>query len=1007
MSAFTVYPAPSDVTKGFLFNVVNTRAANEKVTAIQVTFTDANTKAPFSNKSVPTDQEIKYYDNDNNEVTESIFYAINSFNFSEENPCPIYVKVDKAVANKVYLANIKFTVSVKNGDAITNRVVSANIIDTTEIMLPVMIDTATQPTFILDKPTMVKNKNVLSVMVKNDAVPIKFVNFSVEKADGSGESASVEKMLYDPNNESAKYGVIATNAGILFEISSLDLSNNGIIGGLDTDITEYNIFCSVTPMNNVVVDIEDGLDANYAPARINAPEITWVKQSNIDTDDSTLEFKFKPPSDLVALENSGIVVGKYIITNESGDIAGIASNDISGNKIYDNSGNGLNYWLDGSGNYRQPNSTIIAKKIREINASDVTSTIDACGNYLKSFVLPLSLTEKINIETIGITAYGSDTTYSLTSSVDISFNDDLADGMTVRPHKPVITTSSVDSCGNLILSVTGATRTFDVSFNSSSNFPVFPTDASGNLNGAAYSNTVVTSTTLPLENGYNKARNYNVKIPNTAFTGVNGGVFNFGVTMIDVSNNSSVVSSKYTYIKQVPAEKPNFVFREINDSEGKTKLHIAFDQSGNNLPALGLGSLDASANPSVVLDIYRKGSGVGAVFPTLPSFTQLVPTSRYSGLASNVSGELLVFEPILAAGEQVKVIGRINTKQLNGTTQFTSLDSSAVIFSVINLTSKVTDINVLKSDMSNNTLDRKLAFTFNSPIGGAPLSKYNVDVFVNNFASPVYSGSIDASGIPLATPKEYKVTLNSTGDAVAPVAHSGSRQVLTGVDSSFNITSNFYWGDLVEVKITSEGKTDDNARLGDSAFTEVLMVPNAPLSIYNVSLSTDLSENDIVTYTIHHNGSPITNLTSMSVFWENVNANASVMTVAPTPLSMFNFAMVSAAYPGVRGGYTRNAGDISGNDLYFTYPTLKDANNIIDNKPFPADFIGTFIRSGSAMPAVSTLKVKYNTGAFKRDLDGNVLPQEGLKAVLSIINGQNQSSNSTTRVTDYEMKMVV
>ena len=280
------------------------------------------------------------------------------------------------------------------------------------------------------------------------------------------------------------------------------------------------------------------------------------------------------------------------------------------------------------------------------------------------------------------------------------------------------------------------------------------------------------------------------------------------------------------------------------------------------------------------------------------------------------------------------------------------------------------------------------------------MSKYNVDVFVNNFASPVYSGSIDASGIPLATPKEYKVTLNSTGNAVPPVAHSGSRQVLTGVDSSFNITSNFYWGDLVKVKITSEGKPDDNARLGDSAFTEVLMVPNAPLDVTEVAFSVDGSYNDIVTYTIQHNGSPITNLTSMSVFWENVNSTASNMTVAPTPLSMFNFTAVSP------NGYSRNAGDISGNDLYFTYPTLRDANNIINNTPSREDFKGTFIRSGSAMPAVSTLKVKYNTGAFKKDVNENLLPQEGLKAVLSIINGQNQASNSTTKVTDYEMKMV-
>jgi len=1004
MSTFTVHPGVSDPVKGFRFNIAHTRVAGTSVKGISVNCYESTTKGKISlgTKTLSNTQIVTYTDTTGDaqgSVTQSIFSALTDHDFTEDSElCPIYVYFENAKENTVYEATLTFTVSTAGVETQVKGITAGR---GRGEALPVMIASPVDPVFILDKPLQVTNKKVLTVLLKNANVPIKSVVFDVlpVSPDSVGVTpSSVVKQLYDPLLK--RTGVIATNAGYKFEITNLDLSGSGIDLEND-DVQQYTVSATVIPMNNLEISAAESVSQVYAPARINAPFIEYVAQADTAINDSTLAFKFKPPSDVLALKESGVQISRYIITDRDGNISGQDS-DNSGNKISDTSGNGVRFWVDACGNFKDTSGNVlIAKKIGDIYTSEL-GTLDGCGNYLKNFSFPATLKGNSTISKIGITAVGTDNTTSLTSYVDISFNGDSANGMFVAPATPLITGSSVDACGNITLNVTGATRSFDVSLN----VPVYPTDTSGNIsqNASAYTGTTVTSTVSPLEYGYNKARKFNVKIPTTAFSGNLGDAFNMAVKILDVSGNFSTASSKFTYTKQIPADRPNFLFREVNDSNGNTKLLIAFDQSGNPLPGLGLGNLDPSANPSVELVISRKAATANAVFVT--EKTQTVPTERYSVLQSGVSGELLDI-PVLTAGEQVSVIGRIITKQLGGTSTFKSQDSSGVIFSAISLTGKVTDFVALKTDMSNNSLDRKLVFKFKSPVAGAPLNNYNIDVYVNDYVNPVYSGSIDASGQPFAAAlpaKEHKITLTSSGAVGAPGPYNG-RETLTSADASFNITgANFTWGDIVKVKVSSIGRVDANARLGAPAEAEFLMVPNAPLTFSDVSFNMDASFNDIVSYTIQHNGSTINNLTSMSVFWENLDPTASDMTVAPTPLSLFNFDKAQSIT-----AYNRNAGDVSGNDLYYAYPKLKDSNNIIDTRHNnPEFFKGTFTRSGSAMPATSVLKVKYNTGAFKVDLNGNLKAtpnQEGLKAVLSIINGENQASNSTSKVTDYKMQM--
>ena len=203
---------------------------------------------------------------------------------------------------------------------------------------------------------------------------------------------------------------------------------------------------------------------------------------------------------------------------------------------------------------------------------------------------------------------------------------------------------------------------------------------------------------------------------------------------------------------------------------------------------------------------------------------------------------------------------------------------------------------------------------------------------------------------------------------------------------------------MVRVKISSVGRISDSTRLGDPAVREFVMVPSAPLVVTDVSFNTDGSLNDIVIYTIRNNGSTISSLTTMSVFWDNVDDSV-LPTRAPDMLSEFNFTNRDVTVGS--NFYTRNAGDISGNAWALTYPTLKGTNNIID--PNYKVFTGTIGRSGSAGPAESTLKVKYLTGDSKENSDGSINPLAGVKAVFSVANGGNQSSNNTTSTASFKL----
>ncbi|NDE19913.1 MAG: hypothetical protein EB000_05700, partial [Alphaproteobacteria bacterium] len=347
-------------------------------------------------------------------------------------------------------------------------------------------------------------------------------------------------------------------------------------------------------------------------------------------------------------------------------------------------------------------------------------------------------------------------------------------------------------------------------------------------------------------------------------------------------------------------------------------------------------------------------------------------------------------------------------------------------YSALSLTRQINNVVIVPKndarDISANVLvDRSLTFTFQAPPSGADLERYNLDVFVNDLSGAIYSASIDASGTPInpVKVKTYSITLNSTTSAndllAAPTAFAGTREVIpfagatnpsaaSSSDASFNITNSalrFTWGDLVRVRISSVGRLLEGTRLGDPAVREFVMVPSAPLVVTDVSFNSDASLNDIVTYTIRNNGSTISSLTTMSVFWDNLNESASTLD-APDSLSLFNFSNRRVNVGS--NSYTINEGDISGNVWVLSYPTLSKTNNVIDTTF--TSFTGTIGRSGSAVPAISTLRVRYLTGIHKTNANGSINPLAGLKAVFSVANGANQSSNDTTNTASFRLSGV-
>jgi hypothetical protein len=964
-----------------------------------------------------------------------VLTTLNDESFDADRPFELYLNF-VGTLNVVYLADIHFALST--GEIVAATVVGRNP-DGREL-LPVMLKSPTEPVFSLTKPDTITKKNALSVIVKTGAVPIKELIFNVRPNSQSNNNGYiVRKTFFDMDDDDLAYGKIAGSSGIAIDLVQVDFSNNLILEA--NDATAYRISCTVVTMGNNPYTAGTPQFVAYAPHRINSSDILHIKQSDSDVNDFTLDVRFKPPSDLLALESSGIRITEYIFTDGSGNgHIGGSVNDQSGNFLFDASGNGRRFYYDSeTKEYKDASGNVtIAKRIGSLTPNQLLGNqqLDASGAYpLREHAFE-SLKNNQTISKIGITARGTDLSTSRTAFFDISFNTDSAPGMWLAPKKPVINISNsrVDNSGNLILSVTSFTRTIDVS----GNFEVRLVDPSGNqtIDSSLNHFTISAKSANNAAKGYNKERNYTVTIPLTAIPETAtvrgttldisfGTPFDIGVKIFDLSGNVSSISEKFTSIKQTLPSTPFFKLRDVN-VDGNSAIYCSFDQSNNTipLPTLGLGSRDASANQIVELDIYRRNKSVETWVKTK---TQTVNKSRYSALTTNdLSGVLLDIDA-LTAGQQVKVVGRIKVPSLTApASEFVYYNSRDATFSALSLTRQVSvPIIVQKNDprdiSANLLVDRSLTFTFQAPQTGADLEKYHLDVFVNDLSGAIYCGYIDASGtnFNFQEPKKYIITLNSTTNAAGlqetPQAFSSTRPEIIGdtiddvinpsaespLDASFNITSNalkFTWGDVVRVKISSVGRISDSTRLGDPAVREFVMVPSAPLVVTDVSFNTDGSLNDIVIYTIRNNGSTISSLTTMSVFWDNVDDSV-LPTRAPDMLSEFNFTNRDVTVGS--NFYTRNAGDISGNAWALTYPTLKGTNNIID--PNYKVFTGTIGRSGSAGPAESTLKVKYLTGDSKENSDGSINPLAGVKAVFSVANGGNQSSNNTTSTASFKL----
>jgi hypothetical protein len=957
-------------------------------------------------------------------------------NWTEGTPYPLKVNIPEGVVpNTVYEASIRFELS--DGNVVLALVKGRGPI--AREALPLMAPLPISSVFPLEKPTVILNKNALSLVVNTSSLPIKALNVSIKPMgeDTSIASRQITKVYFDPSVNSIKYGTVAPDGKLRVDLFQQDFSGTDI-NLTENDSQEYQIGCTVRGMDDNNYGTGTAMRYFYSPARINQPEILHVKQSDSDVNDYTLDVRFKPPSDLLALERSGIRTVEYIFTDGSGNghIGGL-NNDQSGNFLFDASGNGRRFYYDSeTKEYKDASGNVtIAKQIGLRTAAQLLSggSFDASGAYpITEHAFEL-LQNNRTINKIGITARGSDLSTSRTAFFDISFNTDSAAGMWLAPKKPVISNPSFDNSGNLTLSVTSFTRTIDVS----GNFEVRLVDPSGNqtTDGSFNLFAISADNAKNAEKGYNKERKYNVTIPLTAIPATAavrgttldisfGTPFDIGLKIFDLSGNVSSISEKFTSIKQTLPSTPFFKLRDVN-VDGLSAIYCSFDQSNNTipLPNLGLGSRDASANQTVELDIYTRQS-TSVSWPQMPT-KQTISKAQYSALTDNdVSGVLLNISA-LPNGHQVKVVGRIKVPSLTPQgSEFVSYNSREATFSALSLTSLVTDVTIKRKndarDISANSLvDRSLTFTFNAPTGGADLEKYHLDVFVNDLSGAIYSGSIDASGTPInpTKVKNYSITLNSTTSADdlqrTPSPYNG-RAVISfngatnpgpdsSSDASFNITNDalkFTWGDLVRVKVSSVGRVSDGTRLGAPAVREFVMVPSAPLVLTDVSFNADGSFNDIVTYTIRNNGSTISSLTTMSVFWDAINDSASDLTLAfPDMLSEFNFTNRDVTVGS--NFYTRNAGDISGNAWALTYPTLKAANNIID--PNYKVFTGTIGRSGSAGPAVSTLEVKYLTGASKKNPDGSTNPLAGLKAVFSVANGANQLSNNTTSTASFKL----
>jgi hypothetical protein len=1010
----------------FLINFVPVWGANE------INADVANISVGYINATTPGGSALPNSNIQDTATLTAINGAVNAVTglpirplYSQASPYKLYVPVPAgALPNTVYEATIRIRLTT---DPITNQGRLARVLDRpVDEALPLMASLGETQTFALLKPELIINKSALSLIVNTGATPVHSLQINIKPADEAASVATrqVVRTYFDASLN--KYGTVARNGLLNIDLVQQDFSGTDI-NLARNDSQEYQIDCTVIAMDQGNYSTGVPIRAFFSPARVNPPSIVSVTQSNIEVNDNTLSLRFRPPSDLAALSASGIGISRFIITDGAGNISGTVS-DNSGNMINltDNSGNGIRYWLnrvtkqfiDVSGNVP------ISRFLGDIPAP--TGQLDASGCYPIVVFTSEDLKNNRTITRIGITAVGTDNSASLTADFPIDFNGDSASGMWVAPARPTITASRLDNSGNLILTTQSFTRSLDVS----GNLAVSSVDNSGNLLSpdVSFNNVAIASLGNNTLLGYNVARNYTLTVPFANLPGTLGIPNGLGVRAFDASGNPSAVSERFTYIKQERASKPVFALREVNDLSGRTRLFCQFDQSNNTIPVpnLGLGARDASANPIVEFTVQTRSSS-DVAWTTAPGVT--VPTPRYSSLTTTDASGVEIMNG-LSLGQQVRVVGRIRTQMLTpagATTQFVSDDSDPVLFSAINLTRPVTDINVVPRndprDLSGNNatpVDRSLTFTFNSPTSGAPLENFNLDVFVNSLASPVFSGFIDASGIPFtdaSAAKNHRVTLTSSGDVnnlSAPAAFSGSRVVLTSTsptttaDASFNITHSnlsFAWGDVVRVRITSVGRRNAENRLGDPAFADVVMVPSAPVRVTNAVISQDASLNDIVTYTIRNNGSALSNLTTMSVFWDQINEDATAL-LAPDMLSSFTFASstIGATVP---TNYTRNAGDISGNDNIWalTYPTLAlvsgRANNIID--PAYRVFTGTVGRAGSAGPAVSTFGVRYLTGLSKTNANGSTNSLAGLKAAFSVLTGQNQKTNSTTSVTDYRL----
>jgi hypothetical protein len=1043
MSTFSISSGASNTEKGALIYVIPVIETGVRVTGIQATFTKTvETSDEVTDVLITADTKHTYLESGtaNTYSERLVLITLNDESFDADRPFELYLNFDGTL-NVVYLADINFTLST--GDIVTATVVGRDPED--RELIPVMLKSQTDPVFSLTKPDIITKKNALSVIVKTGDVPIKELIFNVRPNSQPNNSGYiVKRTFFDMDDDDLAYGKIAGSSGIAIDLVQVDFSNNLILEV--NDASAYRISSTVITMGNNAYSAGIPTFVVYAPHRINSSDILHIKQSDSDVNDFTLDVRFKPPSDLLALESSGIRITEYIFTDGSGNgHIGGSVNDQSGNFLFDVSGNGRRfYYNQDTKEYKDASGNVtIAKHIGSLTTNQLLGSqqLDASGAYpLREHAFEL-LKNNQTIRKIGITARGSDFSTSRTAFVDISFNTDSAPGMWLAPKKPVINTSRVDNSGNLILSVNSFTRTIDVS----GNFEVRLVDPSGNQTTDASLNhfTISANSVNNAVKGYNKERNYTVTIPLTAIPAratVRGSTldisfgtpFDIGVKIFDLSGNVSSISEKFTNIKQTLPSTPFFKLRDVN-VEGASAIYCSFDQSNNTipLPTLGLGSRDASANQIVELDIYTRNSS-SVNWPQTPT-KQTISKTQYSALIDNDLSGVLLNITNLTAGQQVKVVGRIKVPSLTApaNSTFVSYDSREATFSALSLTRQVSvPIIVQKNDprdMSGNPLalvDRSLTFTFTAPQTGADLEDYYLDVFVNDLSDAIYCGYIDASGtnFNFQEPKKYIITLNSTTNAAGlvatPVAFHSERQEIIGttidgrinpyagsqLDASFNVTNaalKFTWGDVVRVKISSIGRVSESTRLGAPAVREFVMVPSAPLVVTDVSFNTDGSLNDIVIYTIRNNGSTISSLTTMSVFWDNVDDTV-LPTPAPDMLSLFGFTNTTVNVGA--NSYIRNAGDISGNAWALTYPTLNADNNIIDLNY--KVFTGSIGRSGSAGPAESTLKVKYLTGDSKENSDGSINPLAGLKAVFSVANGGNQSSNNTTSTASFKLSGV-